>query len=109
MINIELEWKDKPVSLPIVEAKLKAKYPEYCGCSAHSMLVLHFDCDSLPEETIEEIKDYWDGLKKNMNEFTKYKTQADLDVEKKSKKESAKAKLTALGLDPEELSALLGE
>lgn len=109
MINIELEWKDKSVSLPIVEAKMRAKYPEYCGCSAHEKLVLHFDCESLPEETIEEIKDYWDKLKKNSNEFTKYKSKDDLEADKKSKKESAKAKLLALGLDEDEVSALLGE
>lgn len=109
MVHIELEWKDKPVALPIVEAKMKAKYPDYSGCSAHEKLVLHFNVASLDQAITDEINEYWDGLRKNMNEFTKYKTKDEIAEEKKAKKQSAKAKLEALGLDAEEISAILGE
>jgi hypothetical protein len=108
MVNVILSWKDKKVSLPLIELKMRGQYPEYCGCSAGNELTLHFNIESLDQFIIDEVNNYWDTLAEDAEEFN-YKSKEDISSEKVSKKLSAKQKLLTLGLTEEEVSALLGE
>ena len=108
MINIKLDWKEKKVNLPLIEAKLKQQYTDYCGCSAGNELILHFNIDTIDQFIIDEINNYWDTLAEDAEEYN-YKSKDDISLEKKAKKESAKIKLAGLGLTAEEISAILGE
>ena len=105
---IPLQWKEFKVSLPKVHEWLLANAGEqYCGTQAHSILEVWFK-----EEPSEEVKElipmYWEDLQPESEEASAYKSQEDLIQERASKKDSAKAKLAALGLTTEEIEALLG-
>lgn len=106
--TLELQWKDHSVNLEALNKALKELSSDCCGCSADSSLKVHFT-EVPSDEVLAAIKAKWAELDDPEHEMCKsYKSQADLLAEKEAKKQSAKAKLAALGLDAEEVAALLG-
>lgn len=104
----ELQWKDHLVNLAALEIWLRTNLENYCGNSADVCLKLHF-LEQPSDEALALIDVKWAELDNPQHEMcVSYKSQADLLAEKEAKKQSAKAKLAALGLDAEEVSALLG-
>lgn len=102
---VKLEWKEHKVSLPMVDAAIKALSPEYCGNQAHSCLELWFT--AVPEQSVlDQIQAYWDGIDEQSQEAAQYKGMEAIKQEESLVKASALSKLAALGLTPEEISAL---
>ena len=105
----ELAWKDHSVDLEAFDAWARSACGEhYCGNSADVSLKLHFL--EKPSENIEMMIDLkWEELDNPEHDMcASYKSSDDRVAEKQSKRNSAKAKLAALGLDAEEITALLG-
>lgn len=105
--KIDLSWKDFSVDLNAVGDWLKANAGEsYCGTQAYSILEVWFT-----EEPDQNVKDavalYWDELSPDSPEASSYKSQSDRNAEIEAKRDSAKAKLKALGLSDDELAALM--
>ena len=108
MQSKQLEWKEFSVDLQAVDAKLKADYPDnYCGNQAHSVLELYFTGE-LTEQMKEDINAFWEALDEASAVVVSYKSTAQIAADVAAKKASAKAKLAALGLDPEEIKAIVG-
>lgn len=105
----ELSWKEHSVDLVALEAWMKANAGEhYCGNSADVSLKLHF-LEEPSQETLDAIEAKWAELDDAEHEMcASYKSNAERLAEQAAKRESAKAKLAALGLSAEELKALLG-
>lgn len=105
----ELNWKSHNVDLVAFDAWAKEALGDaYCGNSADAALKLHFT-DMPSDDALAAIDLKWEELDDEKNEMcASYKTQAEREAEVLKKKESAKAKLAALGLDADELLALLG-
>lgn len=105
----ELEWKSHKIDLEALEAWAKANCGEhYCGNSADASLKLHF-LEEPSNEVIEVIDAKWAELDDEKHDMcTSYRSLADCIAEKEAKRQSAKAKLATLGLDAEEIAALLG-
>jgi hypothetical protein len=107
MKTIQLEWKEFKVNLEKVNEMAKIIDESCCGLSANSKLEVHF-LEDISEEKEQELKDYWDSIVEESEEVKTYKSFEEIKEEATKKKESAKAKLAKLGLDAEEIAALLG-
>jgi len=111
MKTINLDWKEFNVNLNMVHEMAKLIDESCCGLSANSQLQVHF-VDNVSEEKEQELKDYWDSITEESDEAKSYKTQKQMDEEKeeanKAAKASATAKLKALGLTDNEISAMMG-
>ncbi len=105
--TISLEWKEFNLDLNKVDAWCKANLADCCGISANSQLEVHFDAQP-SEDTVAELQLHWESLDESSEEASSYKSKDDLKAEKEAKRESAKSKLAALGLDADELKAILG-
>lgn len=105
----ELQWKKHPVNLAAVDDWARKTLGEsYCGNSADSSLKLHFT-EVPSEDMIAEIDLKWEELDDEEHEMcASYKSREDKEADVAAKKESAKAKLAKLGLDADEIAALLG-
>lgn len=106
--NMKLAWKEFNVNLAKIDADLRALEPSYCGNSAGLDLTLHFT-DVPSEEVQAEIAAMWDSLTEESEEAVSYKSSAELQADVEAKKQSAAAKLKALGLSDEEVAAILGK
>lgn len=88
MYELQLEWKEFNISLPMIEAKMRAEQPSYTGCSADVKLRLHFS-----EEPSQEAKDailaYWEALDEESDEAETYAPNLT-EEELKEKRDSAK-------------------
>lgn len=105
----ELAWKKHNVDLEALDAWARKVLGEsYCGNSADSSLKLHFT-EAPSEDAVAEIDLKWEELDDEEHEMcASYRTRSEREEAVNSKKESAKKKLAALGLDAEEIAALLG-
>lgn len=103
----ELQWKQHLVDVAALSKWLKELTKDCCGCCSDSSLKIRFT--EIPsEEILAAINAKWAELDDSEHEMCKsYKSREQLEVEKEAKKQSAKAKLAALGLDAEEITALL--
>lgn len=90
-----------------VEALMRANYEHYVGNQSGAILELLFSQEPSSEEKAD-IQAYWDGLASDSDEAESYQSREDVEADRASKKASGKAKLAALGLTEEEISALLG-
>jgi hypothetical protein len=107
MKTIQLDWKEFKVNLEKVNEMAKIIDESCCGLSANSKLEVHF-LEDISKEKEQELKDYWDSISEDSDESKSYKSAAEIQDDLNKKKESAMAKLTKLGLDAEEIKALLG-
>lgn len=107
MKQINLQWKPFNVDLQKLDQDLRALYPSYVGNQAHAHLELWFQ-DEVTDQDQVDIQAMWDGLTETSPEAVSYKSQAQVALDQQAKKDSAKAKLLALGLDEAEIKALLG-
>jgi hypothetical protein len=107
MFKMEMKWKDHSVDLGALDASLRAAYPKYSGNQAHRVLELWFT-----EEPSQDDKDLiqmqWDEIDADHAMAKSYKSQEQVKAAQDAKKASARAKLAALGLDADELKAILG-
>ncbi len=108
MTNITLIWKNNNINLNLLNKKVKEINASYCGCTADKELTLYFDVESLTEEQLTTINEYWNSLDEESEEVKTYKSLEDELLEKAAKKESAKQKLLTLGFSEDEISALIG-
>lgn len=105
---MDLEWKEHNVNLSEFKAFCVEQDANCCGISAHSMLQIHF-----LEEPSQEAKDAilakWEVLDDAEDPMcASYKSKEELEDERNLAKQSAKNKLAALGLNAEEIAALVG-
>jgi hypothetical protein len=106
--NIEKEWKEHSISLPLFEEAVKlVAGAGYCGNSAGEKLVLHFTAEPSEQEKAD-IDALWDAIDENHAIATGYVNAEAIAAEVAAKKASGKAKLADLGLTPEEIQAILG-
>lgn len=104
----ELAWKDHNVDLAAFGAWAKETLKDYCGASADVSYRLHF-LEVPSDDDIAAIDLKWEELDDAKHEMcVSYKTKDQIEAEVLAKKESAKAKLLALGLSAEEVAALVG-
>lgn len=111
MFDLVLPWKEFNVNLESVVNFAKLLDSNCCGSSADVNFRIHFT--ETPEvETIEAIQELWDGLTEESEEVTSYKTSAQIQEEAANAQAialaSAKSKLAALGLNDEEVAAIIG-
>lgn len=108
MYELKLDWKEFSINMNAAEAWLRANAgDQYRGNSADSCLHVWFETE--PSQDIKDaVSAYWDGLHDASDEATSYKSQEDMAADRATKKSSGKAKLLALGLSEDEVSALLG-
>lgn len=111
MKTIQLEWKEFNINLEKIHEMAKLIDESCCGLFANSKLEVHFTND-ISEEKEQELKDYWDSITEESEEAESYKTQEQINKEKKEADKLAKAsatqKLKALGLTDDEISAMMG-
>ena len=113
MFNIDLAWKEFNVSVPAVQSAvtlLITSTPIF-GISCDNDLTIH--CESEPTvEELDAVVSYWEALTLESIEATSYKTQAQIaeeaDIARNLALESAKTKLSALGLSLDEIKAIIG-
>lgn len=108
--SMELQWKSGiNVSLPAVDAWMRANAgDQFCGQSADDdKLTLHF-LEEPAQEDKDAIMAKWDSIDEDATEAQAYQSAEDLKAAASAKKASGRAKLAALGLDEDELKALLG-
>jgi len=107
--SLKLEWKDHPVDLEALDAWMRDNVGHYCGNSAdENALTLHF-AEVPAASAVASAKAKWESIKKTNAMAKSYQSREDVLKEKAAKLDSAKAKLTALGLDADEVAALLGQ
>lgn len=106
MYVIKLDWKECRIDLSNLDRQLKQIYPSYLGNQAHSHLELYFS-EPLSDEQKLDIEILWECIDESHELSQSYKSAEQVELEKLAKKQSAKTKLLALGLDEEELKALL--
>jgi hypothetical protein len=107
IFKMELQWKEFNVDLGAIDASLRATYPHFCGNQAHNLLELWFT--EVPSQDDQDaIKAMWDGLHEASSQVVSYKSEEQIKAASDAKRASAKAKLLELGLDADELKALLG-
>lgn len=104
---LKLEWKDCKIDLQALDQQLRASYPAYVGNQAHAHLELWFSEEPAQADK-DAIKALWDSIDANHALSKSYKSMDEIKAMQQAKKDSAKAKLSALGLDADELKALLG-
>ena len=104
MFTLDLNWKTFNVSLPKIRAWVDANLEASClGISANSKLQIHFEQE--PTELDKNaLQSYWNSLDEESEEATSYMS---LEEQTQAKKDSAKAKLLALGLTEVEIEAIL--
>jgi hypothetical protein len=107
MHMMKLEWKECNVDLASLDLQLRAAHPAYVGNQAHAHLELWFS-EEPTQEAKETIEALWASIDAEHALAVSYKSAAQIQSAAEAKKESAKAKLAALGLDAEELKAILG-
>jgi hypothetical protein len=107
MFKMELQWKEFNVDLAALDASLRADYPNYKGNQAYSILELWFD-EEPSQEDKDAINALWAALDPDDAMVESYQSAAQIKAASDAKKESARAKLAALGLDADELKAILG-
>jgi hypothetical protein len=107
MYMIKLEWKEFNVDLAALDVSLRVSYPNYKGNQAQAHLELWFD-EEPSQQAKDDIQAMWDAIADNSAMATSYQSAAQVKAASDAKKESAKAKLLALGLSVEELKAILG-
>lgn len=107
MFCMKLNWKEFSVDLKALDTSLRADHPHYCGNQAHSVLELWFTEE--PDQTAKDaIQALWDSIDSNHAMVASYKSAAQIQAAQDAKKESARSKLAALGLDSDEIKAILG-
>lgn len=110
--DILLKWPAFNVDLNTVDAWLKANAgTNYCGLSANSGLQIHYSVD--PGDYVRgEIAGYWASLSPSSDEAENYKSisqrTGEAALAKAALLASATAKLEALGLSSNEITAILG-
>ena len=107
MYQMNLQWKEFNVDLQALDVSLRADYPNYKGNQAHSVLELWFD-EEPSQEDKDAINALWDALDPDDAMVESYQSAAQLKTAADAKRESGRAKLLALGLDIDELKAILG-
>lgn len=108
MYMMKLEWKaDFKVDLAALDQQLRSMHEQYVGNQAHNHLELWFS-EEPTEADKEAIQAMWEGLDEQSPWALSYKSAEAMKAEQDAQKESAKAKLAALGLTEAELKALLG-
>lgn len=106
--SLKLKWKSHNINIVKFTNLINLIEPSCCGISAGDELTILFDKE-ISEEIISIINSKWLELDDPEHEICKsYKSREQLEAELLAKKQSAKAKLAALGLDAEEVAALLG-
>lgn len=90
MYTIQKEWKEFNISLVNLESEMKASFPDYAGCSAHSKLELHFSEEPSQEEK-DAIDEYYESL-----DGSDYVSAADLKVQEKEFEDAVLAMKLAL-------------
>lgn len=104
---MKLEWKEHKVDLQALDQQLKAMILQYVGNQAHAHLELWFS-EEPSQEQKEAIENMWAAIDAAHPLAQSYKSADEIKAQQVAKKESAKAKLAALGLTEDELKALLG-
>jgi hypothetical protein len=108
MFRMDLNWKEFNIDLRAFEAFMRPTYsPNYQGSQGSYTLELYFDTEPSQEDK-DAIQAYWDGILVDSAETLSYQSKDQVKAASDLKRESAKAKLAALGLDADELKALLG-
>lgn len=111
MFTLDLQWKEMNLNLNMIQDRIKVMSPECCGLSGNSSLQVHFT-EKPSDEIIAQIESYYNGLDNASEEAMSYKSQAQVVEEERMAKDvalaSARAKLAALGLNAEEIKAILG-
>jgi hypothetical protein len=111
MFTLDLNWKTFNISLPKLREWIDANIETPCvGISANSKLQIHFEQE--PEEVDKnDLLSYYEAIDEDSIEATSYLTReqelAAQQAELQAKKDSAKAKLLALGLTEAEIEAIL--
>ena len=111
--DMNLNWHPFNVCVPEVQMAITPLVTStlIVGISCNSALQIHFEAEPTQEEK-EVVQLYWDSLTETSPEAVFYKTQSQINEEaglaKESLLNSAKIKLQALGLTPEEVKATLG-
>lgn len=110
--TLVLNWKSFSVDLPAIEALVRGLEPSCSGSSADdNKFSLHFT-DIPSTDLIFQIQDHWDTLTASSQEALSYKSKAQMKAEKDAANATALAsvntKLTALGLTPAEIAAIVG-
>lgn len=106
--DLELNWKAFNVNMNKVDEWCRENAGElYAGVSGGAKITVHFH--SKPADVVlNDVRAYWEALEDSDTEATSYKSKDELQDEKDAKKASAIAKLEALGLDADEIAAILG-
>lgn len=107
MYIIKLDWKEFSVDLAALNQQLIAAYPNYVGNQAHSVLELCFS-EEPSQEDKAAIEQLWAALDPDDDLAASYQSFDQIQAAKEAQKQSAKAKLLALGLTETEAQALLG-
>lgn len=110
MFTLELQWKEFNISLLKVQEWLEANVnitTPFAGLSANSCLQIHFESEPTSDEKIA-INTYWNLLNENSLEVESYQSAEELAALTLAKRDSAKAKLSTLGLTADEIKAILG-
>jgi hypothetical protein len=107
MKNIRLEWKEFNVDIESVSNSIKTIAGDtFLGIQSHDCLELWFSEE--PKEDVKDaIADFWKKIKKTSFVAKNYESKEEALKTKEAKKASAAAKLLALGLDEEEVQAIL--
>lgn len=106
-LQVELSWKNYNVNLDKVCESLRTAVDPAIGLSAAGTLQV-WGPEDMTEEHVADIQAYWDSISETSVETTSYKSFDDIKADIATKKASGKAKLLALGLTEDEVSAILG-
>lgn len=111
MFTLDLNWKQFNISLPALRTWIDANIETPCvGISANSKLQIHFAAE-LSELDKNDLLSYWEAIDEESPEAVAYMTAEQIkaaeQAELQAKKDSAKAKLLALGLTEAEIEAIL--
>lgn len=111
LITMDYAWKEFSINGDLVLITIKTLSDKIVGTSHNSKFQIHFSSQPSVEE-LEAINDYWDSINEESEEATSYisgeQVKQNQQAENLALKESAKAKLLALGLSEAEVSAILG-
>lgn len=111
MFTLDLNWKQINISLPKLREWIDANIETSCvGISANTKLQIHFEQE--PSEVDKnDLLSYYEAIDEESVEASSYLTVeqelAAQQAELQAKKDSAKAKLLALGLTEDEIEAIL--
>jgi hypothetical protein len=111
---MKFDWKNFNISLSMIDAELRAKYPSYAGSQAHRYLELWFTADpsitSPGGQSIkEDVQVWWDKIDVNSPEAIAYQSRDQIKAARDAAKASGINKLkTIAGLSDAEIAALTG-